>query len=98
VRFAKPTASRTMDNYSEAEKKMKELKWKKEKTLEDIKREQVLREHAVFNFGKKKEEFVRCLAQSSCTNQVLKLVFMYLLTLLFYHSICLLKHIMKLSI
>ncbi|CAE6075589.1 unnamed protein product [Arabidopsis arenosa] len=69
VRFAKPTASRTMDNYSEAERKMKELKWKKEKTLEDIKREQVLREHAVFNFGKKKEEFVRCLAQSSCTNQ-----------------------------
>ncbi|EOA24112.1 hypothetical protein CARUB_v10017344mg [Capsella rubella] len=68
VRFAKPIASRTMDNYSETEKKMKELKWKKEKMLEDMKREQVLREHAVFNFGKKKEEFVRCLAQSSSTN------------------------------
>uniref|UniRef100_A0A1J3GJ32 Protein DEFECTIVE IN MERISTEM SILENCING 3 n=1 Tax=Noccaea caerulescens TaxID=107243 RepID=A0A1J3GJ32_NOCCA len=69
VRFAKPTASRTMDNYSEAEKQMKELKWKKEKTLDDIKREQVLRDHAVFNFGKKKEEFVKFLAQSSSTNQ-----------------------------
>lgn len=80
VRFAKPTASRTMDNYSETEKKMKELKWKKDKTLEDIKREQVLRDHAVFNFGKKKEEFVRCLAQSSSTNQVVKLFLMSLLT------------------
>lgn len=49
---------------------MKELKWKKEKTLDDIKREQVLRDHAVFNFGKKKEEFVKFLAQSSSANQV----------------------------
>lgn len=53
---------------------MKELKWKKEKTLDDIKREQVLRDHAVFNFGKKKEEFVKFLAQSSSTNQVVNLI------------------------
>ncbi|KAG2326853.1 hypothetical protein Bca4012_035758 [Brassica carinata] len=65
VRFAKPTASRVMDNYSEAERQMKELRQKKEKTLEDIKRAQVLRDHAVYNFGKKKDEFVRFLAQSS---------------------------------
>ncbi|XP_010503576.1 PREDICTED: protein DEFECTIVE IN MERISTEM SILENCING 3-like isoform X2 [Camelina sativa] len=68
VRFAKPIASHTMDNYNETEKKMKELKWKKDKTLEDMKREQVLREHAVLNFGKKKEEFVLCLTQSSSAN------------------------------
>ncbi|ESQ45615.1 hypothetical protein EUTSA_v10010429mg [Eutrema salsugineum] len=65
IRFAKPIASRVMDNYSETEKQMREMKWKKDKTLEDIKREQVLREEAVFNFGKKKEEFVRFLAQTA---------------------------------
>ncbi|KAF8091579.1 hypothetical protein N665_0443s0036 [Sinapis alba] len=70
VRFAKPTASRVMDNYSEAERQMKELRQKKEKTLEDIKRAQVLRDHAVYNFGKKKDEFVRFLAQSSSTNMM----------------------------
>ncbi|CAH8320393.1 unnamed protein product [Eruca vesicaria subsp. sativa] len=68
VRFAKPTASQTMNNFSEAERQMKELRQKKEKTLEDIKRAQVLRDHAVYNFGKKKDEFVRFLAQSSSTN------------------------------
>lgn len=68
VRFAKPNASRAMDNHSEAERQMKELKQKKEKTLEDIKRTQVLRDHAVYNFGKKKDEFVRFLAQSSSTS------------------------------
>ncbi|KAH0892811.1 hypothetical protein HID58_055240 [Brassica napus] len=68
VRFAKPSASRAMDNHSEAERQMKELKQKKEKTLEDIKRTQVLRDHAVYNFGKKKDEFVRFLAQSSSTS------------------------------
>ncbi|XP_018464415.2 protein DEFECTIVE IN MERISTEM SILENCING 3 [Raphanus sativus] len=65
VRFAKPSASRAMDDRSEAERQMKELRQKKEKTLEDIKRTQVLRDHAVYNFGKKKDEFVRFLAQSS---------------------------------
>ncbi|KAF8045023.1 hypothetical protein N665_5731s0001 [Sinapis alba] len=72
VRFAKPTASQTTDNYSEAERQMNELRWKKEKTLEDIKRAQVLRDHALYNFGKKKEEFVRCLAQSSYPNEQMK--------------------------
>ncbi|KAJ4897509.1 Protein DEFECTIVE IN MERISTEM SILENCING 3 [Raphanus sativus] len=42
VRFAKPSASRAMDDRSEAERQMKELRQKKEKTLEDIKRTQVL--------------------------------------------------------
>ncbi|KAJ0231446.1 Protein DEFECTIVE IN MERISTEM SILENCING 3 [Hirschfeldia incana] len=68
VRFAKPSASRAMDDRSEAERQMKELRQKKEKTLEDIKRTQVLRDHAVYNFGKKKDEFVRFLAQGSSTN------------------------------
>lgn len=70
VRFAKPSASQTTGNYSEAERQMNELRWTKEKTLEDIKRAQVLRDHALYNFGKKKEEFVRCLSQSSCPNEV----------------------------
>ncbi|KAJ0253756.1 Protein DEFECTIVE IN MERISTEM SILENCING 3 [Hirschfeldia incana] len=65
VRFAKPSASPGSENYSEAERQMNELRWKKEKTLEAIKRAQVLRDHALYNFGKKKEEIVRCLAQSS---------------------------------
>ncbi|KAG2329554.1 hypothetical protein Bca4012_020893 [Brassica carinata] len=72
VRFAKPSASQTTDNYGEAEKQMNELRWKKEKTLEDIKRAQVLRDHALYNFGKKKEEFVRCLSQSSYPNEQMK--------------------------
>ncbi|CAN8254847.1 unnamed protein product [Cochlearia groenlandica] len=72
VRFAKPSVSRTVDKYSEAERQMKELKWKKEKAVEDIKREQVFHEHAMFSFGKKKEEFVRFLAQGSSSNQVLE--------------------------
>lgn len=72
MRFAKPSASRAMDDRSEAERQMKELRQKKEKTLEDIKRAQVLHDHALYNFGKKKEEFVRCLAQtqSSYPNEV----------------------------
>lgn len=70
VRFSKPSASQTTGNYSEAERQMNELRWTKEKTLEDIKRAQVLRDHALYNFGKKKEEFVRCLSQSSYTNEV----------------------------
>ncbi|KAH0864574.1 hypothetical protein HID58_081785 [Brassica napus] len=69
VRFSKPSASQTTGNYSEAERQMNELRWTKEKTLEDIKRAQVLRDHALYNFGKKKEEFVRCLSQSSYTNE-----------------------------
>ncbi|CAH8358793.1 unnamed protein product [Eruca vesicaria subsp. sativa] len=74
MRFTKPSTSQTKDNYSEAERKMNELRWKKEKTLEDMKRAQVLRDHVVYNFGKKKEEFVRCLAQSSYTNEVVNLL------------------------
>ncbi|CAH2064714.1 unnamed protein product [Thlaspi arvense] len=69
VRFAKPAASRAMDNYSEAERQMKELKWKKDKMIDDIKREQVLRDHVTYQFSKKKEEFVKFLAESSSTNQ-----------------------------
>ena len=68
MRFAKPSASQTTGNYSEAERQMNELRWTKEKTLEDIKRAQVLRDHALYNFGKKKDEFVRFLAQSSSTS------------------------------
>ncbi|KAL1203369.1 Protein DEFECTIVE IN MERISTEM SILENCING 3 [Cardamine amara subsp. amara] len=69
VRFAKPTASRRMDNYSEMEKQIKELTWKKGKLMEDMGREHVIRKDTLENFGKKKEEFVRFLAQSSATNQ-----------------------------
>ncbi|CAN8268222.1 unnamed protein product [Cochlearia groenlandica] len=70
VKFAKPTVSRAIESYGEMEKKMKELKWKKEKTVEDIKREKVLRDEANENFRKKKDEFVQLLAQSSSSTQV----------------------------
>lgn len=83
MRFAKPIASPMMDKFSEMEKQMKDLKWKKQKMLDDINRENVLRKDAMEKFGKKKEVFVRFLAMSSATNQVtIRLVLMSRLTLL----------------
>ncbi|XP_057951576.1 protein DEFECTIVE IN MERISTEM SILENCING 3 isoform X2 [Malania oleifera] len=52
-------------NYFETENQVKMVKWKKEKMIEDIKREQSLLDHAKFNFEIKKQEFVKFLAESS---------------------------------
>lgn len=66
VRFPKPSATSNLpDNYIETEKQLKEMKWQKEKMLDDMKREQALLDSAKYNFERKKEEFVKFLAQSS---------------------------------
>ncbi|XP_017973165.1 PREDICTED: protein DEFECTIVE IN MERISTEM SILENCING 3 [Theobroma cacao] len=66
VRFPKPSAkSDVPQNYIETEKQMKEMTWRKEKLEEDMKREQALLDNAKFNFERKKQDFVKFLAQSS---------------------------------
>jgi hypothetical protein len=66
VKFPKPLVTSTLcENYIEAESQVKEMKWKKEKMLEDMKREEALLHAAKFDFDKKKQEFLKSLAQSS---------------------------------
>lgn len=52
-------------NYFELENRLKETKWKKDRTLEDLQREQELLDHAKFKYEAKKKEFVCFLAESS---------------------------------
>ena len=66
VRFA--TSSATSDvpqNYNETEKQVKKTRWEKEKLEEDIQRELALLNNAKFNYERKKQDFVKFLAQSS---------------------------------
>uniref|UniRef100_A0A5B6ZLY2 Defective in meristem silencing 3 n=1 Tax=Davidia involucrata TaxID=16924 RepID=A0A5B6ZLY2_DAVIN len=66
VKFPKSSGmSNPPENYFETENRMKEMKWKKERLVEDMQREQGLLHHAKFNFEIKKQEFVKFLAQSS---------------------------------
>ncbi|KAF2323838.1 hypothetical protein GH714_000439 [Hevea brasiliensis] len=66
VRFPKPSlAANLPDNYSETEKQLSGMKWKKDKLMEDVKREQSLLNAAKYSFERKKEEFVKFLAESS---------------------------------
>ncbi|KAJ1382820.1 hypothetical protein SESBI_43942, partial [Sesbania bispinosa] len=65
VRFPRPERSMEHDNYIEFERQMKDIKWKKEKILEDIKRERSMMDMAKFNFNKKKSDFLKYLSQSS---------------------------------
>lgn len=66
VRFPRPSLiSNLPEEYIECERQIKDSKRKKEKMLEDIKREQALLDNAKFNFSRKKEEFLRFLADSS---------------------------------
>lgn len=53
------------EEYLETENGIKEAKWKKDRTCEDIKREQDLFTRAKFNFEKKKQELIQFLANSS---------------------------------
>ncbi|EEF45686.1 conserved hypothetical protein [Ricinus communis] len=64
VQFPKPSLN-PPDNHLETEKQLKEMTWKKDKITEDIKREQALWNSAKYNFERKKEEFVKFLAESS---------------------------------
>ncbi|XP_062162657.1 protein DEFECTIVE IN MERISTEM SILENCING 3-like isoform X3 [Alnus glutinosa] len=66
VKFPKPSVTSTLrDNCIEAERRVKEMKWKKEKMLEDMNREQALLQAAKFDFDKKKQEFLKFIAESS---------------------------------
>ncbi|XP_022723430.1 protein DEFECTIVE IN MERISTEM SILENCING 3-like isoform X2 [Durio zibethinus] len=66
VRFLKPSATSDVpQNYIETEKQMKEMRWEKEKLVEDMKRELALLNSVKFNFESKKQDFVKFLAQSS---------------------------------
>ncbi|XP_022763799.1 protein DEFECTIVE IN MERISTEM SILENCING 3-like isoform X1 [Durio zibethinus] len=66
VRFPKSSATSDVpQNYIETEKQMKEMRWEKEKLEEDTKRELALLNNAKFNFERKKQDFVKFLAQSS---------------------------------
>ncbi|XP_024029766.1 protein DEFECTIVE IN MERISTEM SILENCING 3 [Morus notabilis] len=63
VRFPKASlASSLPETYK---KQIQELKWKKEKMMEDIKRERALLDNAKFKFDRKKQEFLKFLAESS---------------------------------
>ncbi|KAL1565510.1 protein DEFECTIVE IN MERISTEM SILENCING 3-like [Salvia divinorum] len=55
------------EGYLEAEKGVKETKWKRERTSEDMKREQDLLTRARFNYEKKKQELLRFLAKGPST-------------------------------
>lgn len=52
-------------SYLEMENTIKQTKWKKDQTMEDLKREQALLDHAMFDFETKKLEFIRYLSESS---------------------------------
>ncbi|XAR52205.1 hypothetical protein NMG60_11020149 [Bertholletia excelsa] len=71
VKFPKSSGVSNLPmNYIETEKRMKEMKWKQERLLEDMQREQALLDVAKFNFELKKQEFVKFLAESSsCMTQ-----------------------------
>ena len=66
VTFSKTSIDLSLpDQYMESERQMKEMKWKEEKMLEDMRREQVLLDTLKLNFEKKKAEFVQFLAEAA---------------------------------
>lgn len=66
VRFPRP-GKPIPDSISciETERQMKDMEWKKEKILEDMKREKTLLDVAKMAFSTKKNEFLKFLAESS---------------------------------
>ena len=66
MRFPKSSATSDVpQNYNETEKQVKKTRWEKEKLEEDIQRELALLNNAKFNYERKKQDFVKFLAQSS---------------------------------
>ncbi|PIM99812.1 hypothetical protein CDL12_27686 [Handroanthus impetiginosus] len=53
------------DSYFEIENQLKEVKWKKDRALEDMQREQALLDHARVNYDTKKREYLQFLTQRS---------------------------------
>ncbi|KAL2339611.1 hypothetical protein Fmac_007551 [Flemingia macrophylla] len=66
VRFLRLERSTGLDGLQiKTERQLKDTKWKKEKILEELKREQLLLDMTRFNFNKKKTDYLKYLAQSS---------------------------------
>lgn len=66
MKFPKSSGRSNMpQNYFEIKRQIKEMKWKKERAVEDMQREQALLERARSNFDIKKQEYLKFLAQSS---------------------------------
>lgn len=63
------------EEYIEVEKEMKEFKWKRERMMEDIQREEAMLAHVKFNFEFKKQEFLGFMAQSSPYTMQVTIVF-----------------------
>ncbi|KAK6117693.1 hypothetical protein DH2020_048545 [Rehmannia glutinosa] len=53
------------ESYFEIKNEMKEIQWKKDRAVEDIRREQILLDHARLNYETKKREFLQFLTESS---------------------------------
>ncbi|XP_071686181.1 protein DEFECTIVE IN MERISTEM SILENCING 3 [Rutidosis leptorrhynchoides] len=53
------------ETYVQVEKDLKELKWKKERLMEDLQREESMLAHVKYSFEIKKQEFIGFMAQSS---------------------------------
>nr|KAJ0189565.1 hypothetical protein LSAT_V11C800390730 [Lactuca sativa] len=76
VRFAISSGvSYLPEEYIEVEKEMKEFKWKRERMMEDIQREEAMLAHVKFNFEFKKQEFLGFMAQSSPYTMQVTIVF-----------------------
>ncbi|MCD7458068.1 hypothetical protein HAX54_037089 [Datura stramonium] len=72
IKFPKSSGSSNLpENYFDTESRMKELKWKRARVVEDLQREQTLLDHAKFNFEIKKQEFVKFLHSSSYVTAVI---------------------------
>jgi hypothetical protein len=65
VRFPRPERSVGLNDHVENERQMKDIQWKKEKLLDEIKREKTMLDVAKYNFNKKKSDFLKFLASSS---------------------------------
>lgn len=66
VSFSKSSTNSSLpDHYIESERQMKEMKWRKEKMLEDITREQAMLDSTRLNFERKKADFVKFIAETA---------------------------------
>ncbi|KAK6121818.1 hypothetical protein DH2020_044431 [Rehmannia glutinosa] len=66
VKFPKGSESLNVpESYFEIKNEMKEIQWKKDRAVEDIRREQILLDHARLNYETKKREFLQFLTESS---------------------------------
>ena len=66
VKFPKSQGTSNLpENYVDTEKKIKELKWEKERMMEDMQREQALLSNAKQHFEIKKQEVLKVMALSA---------------------------------